>query len=448
MFLGLLTLGSLTPLSTKAMVAEEEQGAGNTPSTTLRDPIYSYRTGFCSTDGTGDLVHGERVLRLLEAMPGSKKRFSRVSYSQDANPDREYETSLSLAPDTTPDLAIIVSYFSGKLNAGDLFLQEYGGSGNLPMRNSRTLPLGLTFNLGYIKPAYPILLEQSKEDLFEQLNPQWKQSIFSNTYSPEDRFVFGYYSPSTASGVMSASKPIPASVLKSFCESPFAAGRKVTVFVKCSPSQGEVLQEELQGTNAVIAFAQQHVPDQDWHILSQLADVSLATGDSSCSDPFFFRSLSLWNSHKDMEREMWLLTAKAWNAPEEISKERIEEYIEALNPHSGVLEHFMGTIDQKFIDDWKVFCAHIEEKYTLTPQKLACVLDIATQLTFLENLDKNSSEFSNSLSYLHHSIEYAREFLDPVTIGRLLNSYPSGTNIDKPAEHSQRMRDLLNIMQR
>lgn len=359
--------------------------------------------GVCTTDGEGDYEHGKRMLSLLTQLPGEPMVFNSISICGNGVPaDRSLgENNLTLNPTVPADINIIVSYYCVKEKAKmNLYISEYDSRSDLLTHQKDIIwvPLGLEFSLGYMKPSLPINLEERKESLYNRLSQKWKNLISFDRDLKDTVFVLGYYSPH---------KDFSVSILNAFANAPFAHGKDVLFFVKGDENQVRLVQECFRDGSHHVITTTERIPDEDWHIMSQLADASIATGDSSCSDPFFFRTLPLWRCHKTSEAKSWNFALKEWASPENIDKERLFRYINLLGQKDErLLSEFVGEIDQKFIDDWKQFAAYIEEKYTLTSVKLSTVIDIANQIYLSECSAYSDEEHFKVLGAIDNCIQY------------------------------------------
>lgn len=374
--------------------------------------VYAFTTGICTTDGTGDYVHGERFLSLLSQV-SKERKFSRAAMCNDKYSCNPYpHCPLTLDPSqSNVDLEILISYKTTNLQPlTQLYIGEYGNHLDLLRQQKSVIfaPLGLSFSLGYMKPLLPIDLAESKSSLFQKLDQQWQSLIWPHGYMPKSLFAVGYYSPN---------KSFSSEALRAFTHSPLTFEKEIIFFVKGEMENINALKEALKGSNSKIITTKERVLDKDWHILLQLADVMIATGDSSCSDPFFYRSLCFWNAHKPIEAKAWEITATEWEAPKEVSKNRVIEYIKLLQDQEK-LPQFMKMIDQKFMDDWKQFCTYIETRYTLTPAKIEMLLNMATQMHL-------AAQFPECMPVenVKSSLEKAKEVLDLETVRCLAMNY-------------------------
>ncbi len=397
--------------------------------------IYNFVARVFTTDGEGDLVHGDRLIRLLPKGIPLSRAYIRPNLgtqpSVECDPAK-YQLNIVAARgnvDIDIDIDIVCSYRGSVGGNATLFFGEYGTNFYLLMdRNDIVfVPLGLTFGLGYMKPPLPIL-SQPKKELFPNLCKKWSGLVYGDGGFDNTLLIMGYYSPA---------QTFSPGVLRAFAESPYASGKRVIFFVKGDTPKVEELRAEIGSLGAVLVTTNEHVPDDQWHILSQLADASVATGDSSSSDPFFFRSLPFWNCHKPEEATAWFMAATDWAVENDI-KLPIIEYIRLLKAHEksrkeakpadfvdkidqahkklreATLTDFVGRIDQNFIDRWRLFCEHIERDYTLTTEKVGKVIEIATQMHLLRLASKDAKE--SAFVKLLELLEISSDILPKYTI--------------------------------
>ncbi|MDP4724989.1 MAG: ankyrin repeat domain-containing protein [Alphaproteobacteria bacterium] len=377
-------------------------------------------------DGTGDLIHTDRFAAILDVLErtGHHREFTYKGYKVGETkayplgfrPPQSLENPGVYLENLRAIIDIRVSAYPGLIfphRYGAIYFSEYpGGQAKdyfISGENIIYTPLGLTCGFGYMKPLLPIDVTETKESLFSRLAEEWRNLIFGENYNSNTVFVLGYYSPN---------KDINPELLVAFSESAFARGKKVVFFLKGSPTAVEKIREKIQDPHQVIT-TREFVPDDQWHILSQLADLQLATGDSSSSDPFFFQSLAFWNAHKKIESKAWLMVADKWLAPKYVNKERIREFIRLTSEKGKNIPQFadfVRTIDQEFMNDWKEFCAYIERHYTLTPKKTDLILKISTEI-----LRERKTAFTpESQQNLYLLFMQAKGVLNPESIGCLL----------------------------
>lgn len=395
------TLKTIHPWVKSIYVSAEHKDAPDRPDPSIYNKVaYQYVTKIVSIDGEGDLVHGDRLIRLLPPELPLSRACVEIPGVRDVKEYDAKKYGLNVNKERKADISIVVSHAAKTSEEMyDLFLSEYAR--NWPGHNYGRIDrieihMGLAHRFGYMKPELPINHAKTKEELFNSLSTKWRELIFeTKTYADNKILIMAYYSPG---------KSFPAEALRAFTESKYAKGKKVIYFAKGDKSEIINLKGVI-GRLGKVVTTEERIPDDQWHILSQLAEASVATGDSRSSDPFFFRNLSFSNGHKSIELRAWHLEAMQWHAPEGVNKERVVKYIKLLRCHGTRESEFVGfvkTIDKQFMRDWQGFCDYIEWNYTLTPAKLAWVVAVATEIHL--NVKEGTQEIENLKSLLAKSL--------------------------------------------
>lgn len=369
--------------------------------------VYSFDSSASLGDGIGDLEHARRLIgRFPKGLPLSHAEGIISSFKRGTYDAKKYGLTIVDRP-AHVGITYDTLEFHEKVALPTIIFTEYlrhdfmYGSYAHRFKSTIVMPLGLQAGLGYMKPELPINHSETKKQIFDRLDKKWRDLIYDGHDIEQTLLILAYYSPD---------KKFPANVLKAFAESSYARGKRLIFFAK---GEDTVIQELSRtiGALATVVTTKEFVPESDWHLLQQLAVATVATGDSSASDSFFFRTLPFWNFHKYTEGRTWINIAalsdeggdvsnKTFNMTLMRSAPRIAQYLYELDQgikrreadlddpqDDDELIHFVRTIDARFMEDWKRFCAYMEDNYTFTPGKMAAAIDVGTKIVLGEKPD-------------------------------------------------------------